>query len=369
VDEIEYYYRILNLQPGASLDDVKQAYRNLALIWHPDRYPHDSRLQAEAEQKFKEINYAYVYLRSRLSDPQVSVYVRRTSQPAPSSSPEATDFNFQTARVARDSPTPVDSPVSSPDTPLIPWGWLTGTFLGYTLIGWILTTLSIPLWNEILALILWLTSAISASSGKRFEHSWFMALMVAGGIAGWVAGNQAGGIVTGSVWAVVGVVLGAIAGSEAKIQAILWILTIAGISAIAGLVAGSKTGDWRGALLGGMLGALIGTTMGMVSDKAFSEAKTRSKIGAGSVFGFGFGAWLGAWAGAGQNAVIRAIEKTGLEVIFGTWGAITVISGVIAQMVSGEKLLESFNEFYTFIILATTSGLGLSLGYWLANRG
>ncbi len=367
MDEIEYYYQILNLQPGASLDDVKQAYRNLALIWHPDRYPLDSRLQAEAEQKFKEINYAYVRLRSLLSDPQVSEYLR-TPQPRASSSNQATNFNSQTARVDRDSPSFIDSPISPPDPCLIPWGWLAGTFLGYTLMGWVLTTLSIPLWNEILALILWLTTTIFANSGKTFEHSWFMALMIAGGMAGWVMGSQAGGMVTGTVWAMIGMVLGAIAGSEARMQAILWILTLAGISAIAGLVAGSQTGDWRGSLLGGMLGAVIGTTMGMVSDTAF-KAKHRSKIGTGSVFGFGFGAWLGAWTGAGQNAVIQAIEKTGLEVIFGAWGAIAVISGVIAQMVSGEKLLESFNGFSTFMILATTSGLGLSLGYWFAHKG
>jgi len=368
VDEIEYYYQILNLQPGATLEDVKQAYRNLALIWHPDRYPHDSRLQVEAEQKFKEINYAYVRLRSLLSDPQFSVSRLQTPPSRNSPHPTSPDFNFQTSTVDPNTPPPVDSPVSEPDSPLIPWGWLAGTFLGYTLMGWILTTLSVPLWNEILALILWLIIAISASCGERFEHSWFIALMIAGGIAGWVTGNQAGGMVTGSVWAMIGMVLGAIAGSQARIKAVLWILTLAGISAIAGLVAGSKTGDWRGSLLGGILGAVMGATMGMICDRAF-QTKGRSKSRVGSVFGFGFGAYIGAWTGAGQNAVIRAIEKTGLEVIFGAWGAIVVISGVIAQMVAGEKLIESFHGFYTFMILATTSGLGLTLGYWLANKG
>ncbi|WP_413167026.1 DnaJ domain-containing protein [Capilliphycus salinus ALCB114379] len=369
MDEIEYYYRILNLQPGASLEDVKQAYRNLALIWHPDRYPLDSRLQAEAEQKFKEINYAYVHLRSRLSDPEFSVSHGPTPSTASSPPPTPPEDNpFQTSRVYQETPQPVDSSVSSPDSPVIPWGWLAGTFLGYTLIGWVLTALSVPLWNEILAAMLWAIVAILASMGERFEHSWFIALMVAGGMAGWVAGNQAAGIITGVVWAIVGLVLGAIAGSQARVKGILWILTLVGISAIAGLVAGSKTGDWRGALLGGMLGAVMGTTMGLICDRAF-QTKPRRKTGAGSVFGFGFGAWLGAWTGAGENAVIRAIEKTGLEVIFGAWAAIILISGAIAQMVAGEKLIESFNGFYTFMILATTSGLGLTLGYWLANKG
>ena len=55
------------------------------------------------------------------------------------------------------------------------------------------------------------------------------------------------------------------------------------------------------------------------------------------------------------------------EVIIAAWGAIAVVAGVVAQMVAGEKLLASYNGFYTFSILAITSGLGLSFGWWLAQ--
>ncbi|MDY7020215.1 MAG: J domain-containing protein [Cyanobacteriota bacterium] len=371
MDEIEHYYQILNLKPGASAKDVKQAYRNLALLWHPDRYPHDSRLQAEAEQKFKEINYAYVNLRSHLNDPQYSVSQRR--RPQPTTTPRRPTSADNTHKTHKTNPKNPNTPPTSEfdletDSSLIPWGWLAGTFLGYTLIGLLLTLLSVPLWNEILALMLWLIVAVSASSGEIFKQSWFIALMVAGAMSGWIIGNQAGGIITGTVWGMIGMVLGAIAGAQVQVKAILWIFTIAEISAITGLVAGSQTGDWLGALFGGMLGAVIGLVMGMISDKAF-QGNSRNKSRAGSVLGFGLGACIGSWIGAGEKAVIQAIEKTGLEAIFGAWGAIVVISGVIAQMVSGEKLIESFNELSTFTILATTSGLGLTLGYWLASRG
>jgi curved DNA-binding protein CbpA len=61
--EINYVYDILGLKPGASVDEVKQAYRQMAKIWHPDCLlePHQ---KLEAEEKIKEINQAYARLKS-----------------------------------------------------------------------------------------------------------------------------------------------------------------------------------------------------------------------------------------------------------------------------------------------------------------
>lgn len=58
-------YSILGLQPGASLTQIKQAYRQLVKIWHPDRFSDQQRKQ-EAEAKIKQINAAYNKLRSYL---------------------------------------------------------------------------------------------------------------------------------------------------------------------------------------------------------------------------------------------------------------------------------------------------------------
>ena len=54
----------LGVKPGASEEEITQAYRDLAKVWHPDRFADNSRLQKKAEEKLKEVNAAYEYIRS-----------------------------------------------------------------------------------------------------------------------------------------------------------------------------------------------------------------------------------------------------------------------------------------------------------------
>ena len=53
------YYDILGVKRDASAEELKKAYRKLALKYHPDRNPGDK----EAEKKFKELNEAYEVLK------------------------------------------------------------------------------------------------------------------------------------------------------------------------------------------------------------------------------------------------------------------------------------------------------------------
>eukprot|EP00249_Psilotum_nudum_P014742 c24979_g1_i2 orf=222-821(+) len=50
------YYNILKVGRNASDEDLKKAYRKLAMKWHPDKNPNSKK---EAEAKFKEISEAY----------------------------------------------------------------------------------------------------------------------------------------------------------------------------------------------------------------------------------------------------------------------------------------------------------------------
>ena len=67
MNDLLHSYEILGLKPGASFAEVQQAYRDVARVWHPDRFPHDPHLQEEAQAKIREINGAYQQLKSHLS--------------------------------------------------------------------------------------------------------------------------------------------------------------------------------------------------------------------------------------------------------------------------------------------------------------
>lgn len=63
MSNLENYYNILELKTGASPEEVKQAYRRLVKIYHPDVYPHNSPQQKTATKKFKKILEAYEVLK------------------------------------------------------------------------------------------------------------------------------------------------------------------------------------------------------------------------------------------------------------------------------------------------------------------
>jgi hypothetical protein len=59
---------VLGLKRGASPIAIKEAYRDLVKVWHPDRFGADARLRRKAEDKLKEINNAYRVLQSGSAD-------------------------------------------------------------------------------------------------------------------------------------------------------------------------------------------------------------------------------------------------------------------------------------------------------------
>jgi len=48
------YYEVLEVERGASAEDIKKSYRKLAIKYHPDKNPGDKA----AEEKFKELGEA-----------------------------------------------------------------------------------------------------------------------------------------------------------------------------------------------------------------------------------------------------------------------------------------------------------------------
>lgn len=62
---METYYTVLEIQDTATPEEIKEAYRLLLQVWHPDRFHHRPKLREKAEQKSGKINVAF----ETLSDP------------------------------------------------------------------------------------------------------------------------------------------------------------------------------------------------------------------------------------------------------------------------------------------------------------
>jgi len=65
--DIKQCFEILELKPNASIQEVRQAYRDIVTVWHPDRFGNNPRLIQKAEEKLKEVNEAYETLSFLLS--------------------------------------------------------------------------------------------------------------------------------------------------------------------------------------------------------------------------------------------------------------------------------------------------------------
>jgi curved DNA-binding protein CbpA len=98
---------VLALRPGASPSEIKEAYRDLVKVWHPDRFGNDLRLRQKAELQLKSINEAYRVLRSNSGLGGMSVAGREsasTSSPRDTSSGGAYGGRYPGSPIRRNGP-------------------------------------------------------------------------------------------------------------------------------------------------------------------------------------------------------------------------------------------------------------------------
>lgn len=65
----QQYYETLGLQPDATFEEIKKAYRKLSMTYHPDKVGHlGEEFRGVAEEKMKDINAAYQYLKKKFDN-------------------------------------------------------------------------------------------------------------------------------------------------------------------------------------------------------------------------------------------------------------------------------------------------------------
>jgi curved DNA-binding protein CbpA len=98
---------VLALRPGASPSEIKEAYRDLVKVWHPDRFGNDLRLRQKAELQLKSINEAYRVLRSNSGAggmPVAGPANASTSSPRDTSSAGAYGGRYSGSPIRRNGP-------------------------------------------------------------------------------------------------------------------------------------------------------------------------------------------------------------------------------------------------------------------------
>ena len=78
------YHKALGVSKKATKDEIKKAYRRLAMLYHPDRNRSEG-----AEEKFKEINEAYAVLTGKEKPPETRNRGQGTGNRRPATPQEA----------------------------------------------------------------------------------------------------------------------------------------------------------------------------------------------------------------------------------------------------------------------------------------
>ncbi|MEG4961385.1 J domain-containing protein [Microcoleus sp. K4-B3] len=429
--DINRCYEILEIEPGASLEEIKRAYRDLAFVWHPDRFAHNDRLQQKAHQRLTEINEAYQQLVLFLSQPESKSIEKQFQQPPPpapekplrrrsgksAARPGSGRSQTRPKAASKKFPTQKNSSSKKRFTAQNRQAWRGRKQVGRSVARKarpsqnypklmskrkkeFSTQYSKPRPSQNYSSFPWGPLAIAVASyaltGWILTVSpaplWMWAL-ICGADWLWAAILLAEGSATPRVWLAALVLAGAVGGSIAGFQAggmvtaAAWGAVGAGLGAIASseaesravavvlavagvaTVVGLMAGTGSGDWVKALVVAVCWAIVGLTCGLA-AEVGVNSggPVGLGGAIGLGIGAWAGVLAGAGSGAIAQALAIAGSKTVYGAWAAIGIIAGVVARMVAGERSIHTGSGLYTFTLLVATSGFGLWLGSWLVDR-
>jgi len=199
------YYAILGVAPDATHDQLRQAYRRLAKLWHPDRYVNaPPALRAQAERRMRALTAAYFVvgdaIRRHLYDQRRADVAAQTpggyTQRSGRRASDTTDYTGYMAWSGAEQDGPLDHASQNPNGAGIFFGALAlvvgiGLFVGATQSGsaWVFVfggTLLVGL--IVLALVFSSQNSPFANAANRLmegEPRGFADPYVAAGAAGW----------------------------------------------------------------------------------------------------------------------------------------------------------------------------------------
>lgn len=70
MNDLRHCYALLGLEPGASPEEVRRAFRARVSLWHPDRFAGDPRLQGEAQERLRLVIEAYRRIAADAASPE-----------------------------------------------------------------------------------------------------------------------------------------------------------------------------------------------------------------------------------------------------------------------------------------------------------
>lgn len=96
------YYLILDVEPTATIEQIKSQHRLLLHAWHPDKFP-SSALKSKAEEKVKDINEAYSVLSDPIKRERYNQGLRSDSSPSSPPHANAKQPDSQPTQTQQDS--------------------------------------------------------------------------------------------------------------------------------------------------------------------------------------------------------------------------------------------------------------------------
>jgi hypothetical protein len=273
-DDLARFYHLLGLEPDASPEAVKVAYRDCVDAWHPDRFTHSPERQQRAQARLRQINEAYVRLRrqtpsTRQSRPAAEAQAPPSGpKPGEAPHPGAAGPHARTSRASAGREEAATQAPPPDEAPPIRRPWL-------------------ELANE------------SRFTVTTLYFS-FIGIAIAAG-----CGLSLGGMYFGPLGAVCGVLVSPLAG-----------LSVAVVSAALSSAISARMEGFRGIIFGSALALLLpGTVCGAVMVWCISRAilgdllPPLADVALGGVFGAGCGMGLGAWTGKAISIAMGELES------------------------------------------------------------